>query len=110
MNTVVDDGTDIADLMSCFTKKMVNNPKFPELSAEVQRLKNDEGGTNAMCAVMQHYETIARIDEATSVYIEIGKSLEETVNCVSSRFSDVDRDYIASRFVALSKEDVAAHA
>ena len=60
VNTVVDDGTDIADLMSCFTKKMVNNPKFPEFSSEVQRIKETEGGTLAMCAVMKEYEDIAR--------------------------------------------------
>ena len=60
VNTVVDDGTDTADLMSCFTKKMVDNPKFPEFSSEVKRLKETEGGTEAMCAVMQKYEEIAR--------------------------------------------------
>ena len=38
VNTVNDDGTDIADLMSCFTRKQVNNPKFPVLSAEVENL------------------------------------------------------------------------
>ena len=60
VNTVVDDGSDIADLMSCFTKKQVNNPKFPELSGEVTRLKDTEGSASAVCKVMQHYETIAR--------------------------------------------------
>ena len=60
VNTVVDDGTDIADLMSCFTKKLVNNPKFPEFSAEVTRLKTTEGGVGSMCEVMRHYEDIAR--------------------------------------------------
>lgn len=39
VNTVIDDGTDIAELMSCFTKKEVKNPKFPALSSEVKRLK-----------------------------------------------------------------------
>ena len=29
VNTVVDDGTDIADLINCFVKKEFNNPKFP---------------------------------------------------------------------------------
>ena len=60
VNTVNDDGSDTADLMSCFTKKMVNDPKFPKLSSEVKRLKDTEGGVNAMCQVMQHYENIAR--------------------------------------------------
>ena len=56
VNTVVDDGTDTADLMSCFTKKLVDNPKFPNFSSEVKRLKETEGGQQAMCAIMQQYE------------------------------------------------------
>lgn len=55
VNTVIDDGTDIADLMSCFTKKEVNNPKFPALSSEVKRLKETEGGVSAVCEVMEYY-------------------------------------------------------
>ena len=42
--------------MSCFTKKEVKNPKFPNLSAEVTRLKTTEGGASAACAIMQEYE------------------------------------------------------
>ena len=60
VNTVVDDASDIADLMSCFTKKMVDNPKFPEFSAEVKRIKETEGGTLSMCKIMQEYEDMAR--------------------------------------------------
>ena len=55
VNTAIDDGSDIADLMSCFTKKEVNNPKFPHLSNEVTRLKTTEGGTRVMCKVMEEY-------------------------------------------------------
>lgn len=42
VNTVCNDGTDIADLMSCFTKKVVNNPKFPVLTKRMRELKEDE--------------------------------------------------------------------
>lgn len=59
VNTVIDDGTDIAELMSCFTKKEVKNPKFPALSAEVKRLKQTEGGVRAVCAIMEEYERAA---------------------------------------------------
>ena len=59
VNTAIDDGTDIAELMSCFTKKEVNNPKFPWLSSEVKRLKETEGGVRAVCEIMQKYENIA---------------------------------------------------
>lgn len=43
---VVDDNSDIAALMSCFTEKQVDNPKFPKLSSEVKRLKTTEGGAS----------------------------------------------------------------
>ncbi|WP_051671530.1 PD-(D/E)XK nuclease family transposase [Oribacterium sp. P6A1] len=59
VNTAIDDGTDISSLMSCFTKKDFNNPKFPKLSKEVSYLKTTEGGLNSMCTVMKYYEDIA---------------------------------------------------
>ncbi len=62
VNTTIDDGSDISDLMSCFTKKEVKNPKFPNLSAEVTRLKTTEGGASAVCAIMQEYEEKAVLD------------------------------------------------
>lgn len=62
VNTVIDDGTDIADLMACFMKKEVNNHKFPALSSEVTRLKSTEGGAHAVCEVMEKY-----VDEALKV-------------------------------------------
>ena len=60
VNTAVDDGSDIADLMTCFVKKAVENPKFPKLSERVTYLKNDEGGVSAMCDVMERYNKVAR--------------------------------------------------
>lgn len=59
VNTVIDDGTEISDLMSCFMKKEVKNPKFPKLSAEVTRLKETERGAQAVCEVMEKYENLA---------------------------------------------------
>lgn len=59
VNTAVDDGTEIAELMSCFTKKEVKNARFPMLSSEVRRLKESEGGMQVMCEVMKKYERLA---------------------------------------------------
>ena len=67
VNTAIDDGTDIADLMSCFTKKEVKNAKFPALSSEVERLKETEGGLQVVCEVMQKYEKIAVDKERMSI-------------------------------------------
>ena len=55
VNTAVNDGSDISELMSCFLAERVDNPKFPELSNEVKRLKETEGGLDVMCDVMEKY-------------------------------------------------------
>ena len=70
VNTVIDDGTDIAELMSCFLKKEVKNPKFPAMSAEITRLKETEGGTRAVCEVMEKYEQIAATKAVKNANIE----------------------------------------
>lgn len=74
VNTVIDDGTDISDLMACFTKEEVKNPKFPALSAEVARLKESEGGAQTMCDIMERYEKIAvRADRIERIQHMINK-------------------------------------
>ena len=59
VNTAVDDHTDIAALMSCFTKKLAVSSRFPVLTNAVKTYKTTEGGADTMCAVMQKYEKIA---------------------------------------------------
>ena len=55
VNTAVDDNTKISELMSCFLRKEVNNANFPELSKEVKRLKETEGGLTTVCELMNKY-------------------------------------------------------
>lgn len=56
VNTKINDGSDIGDLMQCFLKEQVDNPKFPKLSARVNELKNTEKGVSAVCTVMEEYQ------------------------------------------------------
>ena len=77
VNTVCNDGSDIADLMSCFTQKQVNNPKFPVFTRRMNELKNEEGGLNIMCEVMQKYEQIAAEDAAKKERIEAIQNMIE---------------------------------
>ena len=62
VNTAVDDDSDIADLMSCFTKKSFINPKFPVFSEAVKDLKESQGGVSKMCEIMENYLTEARAE------------------------------------------------
>lgn len=64
VNTAIYDGSDIADLMQCFTRKELNDAKFPEVTKRFNELKKTEGGLNAMCEVMESIikeENIKRI-------------------------------------------------
>lgn len=55
VNTKVNDGSDIAELMQCFTQTEVDNEKFPVFSNRMYYLKHSKGGSNTMCRVMEEY-------------------------------------------------------
>lgn len=55
VNTSIDDGTKISELMRCMTQKEVNDANFPKLVKRVKFLKTSEGGTRTMCEVMENY-------------------------------------------------------
>ena len=55
VNTAVNDGSDISELMSCFLATDVNNDKFPRLSYKVNELKNPRGEVNPMCELFNKY-------------------------------------------------------
>lgn len=93
VNTTIDDGTDIADLMACFTKKEVKNPKFPKLSNEVKRLKETEGGLKAVCEIMEKYNREA-VDAEIKERIEIMFRKNYTVDQIADIYSDVSIDEI----------------
>lgn len=73
VNTAVDDGTDISELMQCFLQKSVNNPKFPKMSKRIQDLKSTEGGVSAVCEIMEKYqaEAVANAEAKTKAETEI---------------------------------------
>lgn len=68
VNTAVNDGSTIAELMACFLVESVNNPKFPKLSKEVKRLKESKGGLDSMCEIMERYNQEA-VDKAEKARI-----------------------------------------
>ena len=96
VNTVINDGTDIADLMACFTKKEVKNPKFPKLSNEVQRLKTTEGGTSAVCDVVKKYVEEARM----------AQERETRLNCLAEMISNGGTDMDLRKFLNASDEEI----
>ena len=53
VNTSVNDGSNIAELMQCFEQKDLNNLKFKAVTRRFKELKETEGGLNAMCKIME---------------------------------------------------------
>lgn len=91
VNTVVDDGTDIADLMNCFVKKEFNNPKFPNFSNKVIEIKSTERGATAMCELMEKYmaeSKAAGIAEGKAAGIVEGKR-EQLISLVNKKLLSI---------------------
>lgn len=64
VNTEIKDGTDISELMDCFTQTEIDNAKFPTVSKRMKELKTTEGGVGAVCEIMRKYEEIAAAQAA----------------------------------------------
>ena len=78
VNTKVDDGSTITELMSCFLQEQVNNRKFPLLSGRVQYYKNDEGGINTMCKIVDEYANEKSLENIKNLF-ENGCTLEVVI-------------------------------
>lgn len=68
VNTAVNDGTDIAELMQCFEQTEVNNPKFPKLSNRVKQLKGQGKGEENMCKLVDDYAKDFLIETAKKLF------------------------------------------
>lgn len=55
VNTKIDDGSSIAELMKCFEQENVNNATFPKLSERVQDLKDGKKEDDKMCSLIEEY-------------------------------------------------------
>lgn len=55
VNTKIDDGSTIAELMKCFEQEIVDNEKFPKFSARVQQFKREEKEVADMCSSIENY-------------------------------------------------------
>lgn len=62
VNTEIDDGSKISELMQCFLQTDVNNKKFPKLSRRVYYFKHNEEGIKDMCAISEEFREEGRIE------------------------------------------------
>jgi hypothetical protein len=71
VNTEVNDGSRIADLMACFMLPLFDNPDFPEVTAEVKKLKTTEGGLQTMCEFSQRLLAEGRAEGELKAYLRL---------------------------------------
>ena len=71
VNASVNDGSNIAELMQCFTQKNLNNPKFRAVTRRFKELKETEGGLTTKCKLMDDIEYEEKQKEKEKVRIEL---------------------------------------
>ena len=89
VNTAVNDGSTVAELMKCFLLEQVDNKKFPMLSNRVWYFKNDEGGINAMCKIVEDYANEISTENIRNLF-DNGGSLELAI----ATFKNIKEDVI----------------
>ena len=60
VNTAIDDGSEISELMQCFLQTDVDNKKFPKFSKRVYYFKHDEEGVKDMCSISEEFREEGR--------------------------------------------------
>lgn len=75
VNTECNDGSKISRLMKHFKEKMFDDKEFPEISKRMYELKNEEGGINAVCDIMQKYEEEAAKEATKEANIKAIKNM-----------------------------------
>ena len=90
VNTAINDGSTIAELMECFLQEQVDNKKFPLLSNRVWYFKNDEGGINTMCKIVEDY-VVEQNKDVLKIMFENGGSLELAIKMFQNISEEVIR-------------------
>ena len=91
VNTAVNDGSAISDLMRCFMQKTVNDPRFPRLSERVHQYKNTEKGAAEMCEELERYID-DYIDEITAELQASNSEKDKTISENSKIISEKDKE------------------
>lgn len=99
VNTAIDDGSTIAELMQCFLQEQVNNEKFPQLSRRVWYYKNDEGGKNTMCKIVDDYAQEVALENIKKLFLN-GCSLDMVI----ASFENVPKEIIEEVYQKITKE------
>lgn len=111
VNTKIDDGSDVAELMRIFKEPDVYDfEKFPKVSGRKKQFKESEGGDEIMCDLVENY---AKKKAAEAAEEAVAKAAEEAVkeakNSALRLFQNgVSYDQVRSSIISLNDEELQA--
>jgi len=113
VNTKIDDGSEIAELMKCLEQPHVNNPKFPRLSERIQQFKNDAKGGQNMYSSFDEYvqDLIEQAREETRAEMQQQLALAREEDAAKMQQLALAREEDAAKMqqqLALAREEGAA--
>ena len=75
VNTAINDGSKISELMQCFLQTDVNNKNFPKLSKKVHYFKHNEEGIKTMCSISEEFRQEGRQEAKQESILELLEEL-----------------------------------
>ena len=110
VNTVVDNGSDISELMKIFTQDDAYSNRYPKTSEIKKRYKETEGGIQAMCEIMEMVKEDGRIEGFTEGRLE--GCVEGEINRARKIAGDMKKKGFEFSFIAelteLSEDEIRA--
>jgi hypothetical protein len=95
VNTAINDGSDIAELMQYFRKSVGEHENFMKLCKRVKYFKESQEGVASMCQVMEEYakkvsdEKLKENDIQTAInFLKNGVSVDIVVNSIPTLKQD----------------------
>ena len=113
-NTVIDDGSTIAEYLQLLKETSINNPKFPHLTDGVKYLKNEERGVEKMSgflAELLEKELEKELQKKEKEFQERENQFQERENQFQERIQKSHEEIAVSKICKMlelgySKEDV----
>ena len=109
VNTKIDDGTDVSELMRIFTEPDAYDfEKFPRVSNRKKQFKDNEGGNEEVCDLVENYAR-ERAEEAAKKAAEEAakKAAEEATNSAKRLFENgASYELVRASLTSLSDEEL----